>query len=152
LKSPKDRKPIFERLKTGPEEGIRHAKGEIARKTTTLEMPGRPPEVDGKELTKLRLKNGMSQAVFAQVLKRLDEDGSKLGTGPAQAVAGGVEINPGVSSKPVRSARVGGDVCEEPRITSVTTIRHWEKESQVVFGSEGTRAMMSAAISNSEDS
>ena len=68
MKSPKDRKPLFERLKTGLEEGIRHANGEITLKTTTLEMPDRPPEVDAKELTKLRLKNGMSQAVFAQVL------------------------------------------------------------------------------------
>jgi putative transcriptional regulator len=31
-------------------------------------MPDRPPEVGADELTKLRLKNGMSQAIFAQVL------------------------------------------------------------------------------------
>lgn len=36
MKSPKDRKPLFERLKTGLDEGIRHAKGEITLKTTTL--------------------------------------------------------------------------------------------------------------------
>ena len=48
---------------------MRHsANGEITLKTTTLEMPDRPPEVDAKELTKLRLKSGMSQAIFAQVL------------------------------------------------------------------------------------
>jgi putative transcriptional regulator len=68
VKSPKRRKPLFERLKTGLEEGIRHAHGEITLKTTTLEMPDRPPEVQAEEVTKLRLKNGMSQAVFAQVL------------------------------------------------------------------------------------
>jgi len=68
MKSLKDRKPLFERLKSGLEEGIRHAKGEITLKTTTLEMPDRPPEVNAEQLTKLRLKSGMSQAVFAQVL------------------------------------------------------------------------------------
>ena len=68
MKSPNGRKPLFERLKTGLEEGIRHAKGEITLKTTTLEMPGRPPDIGAEELTKLRLKNGMSQSVFAQVL------------------------------------------------------------------------------------
>ena len=31
-------------------------------------MPDRPPEIDADELTKLRLKSGMSQAVFAQLL------------------------------------------------------------------------------------
>ena len=50
------------------QEGIRHAKGEITLKTTTLEMPDRPPEIAPKEVTSLRLKSGMSQAVFARVL------------------------------------------------------------------------------------
>jgi len=68
MKSPKGRKPLFERLKTGLEEGIRHAKGEITLKTTTLEIPDRPPEVGAQELTKLRLKSGMSQAYFARML------------------------------------------------------------------------------------
>ena len=68
MKSSKDRKPLFERLKTGLEEGIRHAKGEITLKTTTLAMPDRAPEVGAEEVAKLRLKNGKSQAVFAQVL------------------------------------------------------------------------------------
>src|SRR5271163_4297386 len=68
MRSPKGRKPLFERLKAGLEEGIRHAKGEINLKTTTLEMPDRPPEVGAEELTKLRLKSGMSQAVFARLL------------------------------------------------------------------------------------
>jgi putative transcriptional regulator len=68
MKSPKGRKPLFERLKTGLEEAIRHAKGEITLKTTTLEIPDRPPEVGAKELTKVRLESGMSQAVFARML------------------------------------------------------------------------------------
>jgi putative transcriptional regulator len=68
VNSPKARKPLFERLKTGLEQGILHAKGEITLKTTTLEMPDRPPEVGAEELSKLRLKSGMSQDVFARML------------------------------------------------------------------------------------
>ena len=68
MKSPSDRKPLFERLKTGLEEAILHAKGDITLKTTTLEIPDRPPEIVAEELTTLRLKSGMSQAVFARML------------------------------------------------------------------------------------
>jgi putative transcriptional regulator len=68
MKSPKSRKPLFERLKAGLEEGIRYAKGQITLKTTILELPDRPPEVGAAELTKLRLASGMSQAVFARLL------------------------------------------------------------------------------------
>ena len=68
MRSPKGRKPLFERLKTGLEEAILHAKGEITLKTTILEMPDRPPEVGAEELTSLRLESGMSQAVFARLL------------------------------------------------------------------------------------
>jgi putative transcriptional regulator len=62
------RKPLFERLKSGLEEGIRHAKGEITLNTRTVELPDRPPEIAAKELTGLRLESGMSQAVFARML------------------------------------------------------------------------------------
>ena len=68
MRSPKGRKPLFERLKTGLEEAIRHAKGEITLKTTTLETPDRPPEVGAEELMKIRLASGMSQASFARLL------------------------------------------------------------------------------------
>src|SRR4051812_46599322 len=68
MKSSKNRKPLFERLKTGLEEGIMHARGEITLKTYTLEMPDPPPEVRADELTRFRLESGMSQAVFARVL------------------------------------------------------------------------------------
>ncbi len=68
MKSSNDRKPLFERLKGGLEEAIRHAKGEITLKTTTIEIPDRPPEVRADELTELRLGSQMSQAVFARLL------------------------------------------------------------------------------------
>jgi putative transcriptional regulator len=62
------RLPVADQIRKGLEEAIRHAKGEMTLKTTTLEMPDRPPEVGAEELSKLRLESGMSQAVFAQVL------------------------------------------------------------------------------------
>jgi putative transcriptional regulator len=68
VKSPKGRKPLFDRLKAGLEEAIRHAKGEITLKTTTLELPDSPPAVRADELSKLRIESGMSQAVFARML------------------------------------------------------------------------------------
>ncbi len=68
MKTESKRLPLAERIRKGLEEGIRHVKGEITLKTTIVESPDRPPEVTAKELINLRLKNGMSQALFAQVL------------------------------------------------------------------------------------
>jgi putative transcriptional regulator len=68
MKDKNKRLPLAERIREGLEEGIRHAKGEITLKTTTLEMPDRPPEIGARELTRLRLESGMSQAVFARLL------------------------------------------------------------------------------------
>jgi putative transcriptional regulator len=62
----KTRKPLFERLKTGLEEGIAHAKGALTLKT--VNVPDAPPEIDAKTLVALREQAEMSQAVFARVL------------------------------------------------------------------------------------
>ena len=62
----KPRKPLFERLKAGLEEGIAHAKGELTLKTVAV--PEAPPEIDAKTLVALREAAEMSQAVFAKVL------------------------------------------------------------------------------------
>lgn len=64
----RERLPVADQIRKGLEEAILHAKGEIALESTTLEMPDPPPEVGAKELTKLRLTSGMSQAVFARLL------------------------------------------------------------------------------------
>jgi hypothetical protein len=48
------RPPLAERIRKGLEEAIRHARGEIALKTTVLELPDPPPEIRPDELTKLR--------------------------------------------------------------------------------------------------
>jgi putative transcriptional regulator len=68
MKEQRKRLPVAEQIRKGLEEAIRHAKGEITLRTTTLEMPDPPPEVGAAELTKLRLASGMSQAVFARLL------------------------------------------------------------------------------------
>jgi putative transcriptional regulator len=62
----KTRKPFFERLKAGLEEGIAHAKGELTLKT--VEIPEAPPDIDAKTLVALREAAEMSQAVFAKLL------------------------------------------------------------------------------------
>ena len=62
----KTRKPIFERLKAGLEEGLAHARGELTLKT--VEVPDAPPEIDAKTLVALREEAAMSQAIFAKVL------------------------------------------------------------------------------------
>ncbi len=60
------RKPLFERLKQGLEEGIAHARGEINLRTVV--MPEEPPEIDAETLVSLRDQSAMSQAVFARLL------------------------------------------------------------------------------------
>ena len=62
----KSRKPLFERLKAGLEEGIAHARGELTLKT--VDVPEAPPEIDAPTLVALREAAQMSQAVFAKVL------------------------------------------------------------------------------------
>ncbi|MGO9466973.1 MAG: helix-turn-helix domain-containing protein [Isosphaeraceae bacterium] len=68
MQDQRKRRPVAEQIRKGLEEAIRHAKGEITLKTTTLDMPDRPPEVGAEELANLRLASGMSQAVFARML------------------------------------------------------------------------------------
>ena len=55
-------------MKTSLEEAIRHARGEITLKTTTVELPDEPPEIDAPTLVALRDQSRMSQAVFARLL------------------------------------------------------------------------------------
>src|SRR5437588_8690727 len=62
----KPRKPLFERLKAGLEDGIAHARGEPALKT--VDVPAVPPEIDAETPVALREEAAMSQAVFAKVL------------------------------------------------------------------------------------
>jgi putative transcriptional regulator len=66
VKSSGDRRPLFQRLRAGLDEGIGHARGELALRTTVL--PGRPPEIGPADLTALRVGSEMSQAVFARLL------------------------------------------------------------------------------------
>ena len=60
------RKPVAERLKAGLIEAVQSAKGELTLRT--VQVPAPPPEIAAKEVSSLRAKAGMSQAVFARVL------------------------------------------------------------------------------------
>lgn len=60
------RKSLYERLRTGLEEGIAHTKGELNLRT--VEIPQEPPEIDAAMLATLREQSDMSQAVFAGIL------------------------------------------------------------------------------------
>jgi putative transcriptional regulator len=60
------RKPLAERLKDGLTEAVQYAKGKLSLRT--VQVPDAPPEIAAKEVTSLRTKTGMSQAVFARVL------------------------------------------------------------------------------------
>ncbi len=62
------RLPVADQIRKGLEEAIRHAKGEITLKTTTLELPDRPPKLGAEDVTRIRLNNQISQAVFARLL------------------------------------------------------------------------------------
>ena len=62
------RLPIAVRIRTGLQESIGHARGEITLKTTVVELPDPPPEVRADELTRLRLDSQTPPAVFARLL------------------------------------------------------------------------------------
>jgi putative transcriptional regulator len=68
MKETAKRLPVADQIRKGLEEAVRHAKGEITLKSTTLEVPDRPPELGAKDVTRIRLNNQMSQAVFARLL------------------------------------------------------------------------------------
>lgn len=68
MKNGAKRLPVAEQIRKGLEEAVLHAKGEIALKTTSRELPDPPPEVDAEELTRLRARAGMSREVFARML------------------------------------------------------------------------------------
>jgi putative transcriptional regulator len=62
----RQRKPFFERLKAGLQEGIAHARGQLSLRT--VEIPEAPPEIDAATVVALRKAAAMSQAVFAKLL------------------------------------------------------------------------------------
>jgi putative transcriptional regulator len=62
----RDRKPLFERLKKGLNEGLAHAKGELTLRTVPIPDP--PPEIDAETLASVRAQSAMSQRVFARML------------------------------------------------------------------------------------
>jgi putative transcriptional regulator len=68
MKDISKRLPVAEQIRKGLEEAIRHARGEITLKTTTVEIPDEPPEIDAPTLVALRDQSRMTQAMFARLL------------------------------------------------------------------------------------
>lgn len=64
----KDKPGLFELLKKGLEDGIRHARGEISLRTWDVELPDPAPILKANEITTLRKSLGQSQSVFAMCL------------------------------------------------------------------------------------
>jgi putative transcriptional regulator len=60
------RKPLPERLKASLSEAVQFAEGKLDLRT--VEVPSPPPTIAARDVTSLRTKTGMSQAVFARVL------------------------------------------------------------------------------------
>jgi putative transcriptional regulator len=60
------RPSLFERLKTGLQEGIGFAREELSLRTT--EVPDRPPAFPAAKVMRLRRRLRMSQGVFARML------------------------------------------------------------------------------------
>ncbi len=57
---------VFDQIKTGLEECLAHAKGELT--LATVRVPAPPPRVDAKTIASVRRKLHMSQTVFAATL------------------------------------------------------------------------------------
>jgi putative transcriptional regulator len=57
---------VFEQIKTGLEESLAHARGELTLKTTVLPVP--PPPASAQAIASLRRRLKMSQSVFAATL------------------------------------------------------------------------------------
>ncbi len=62
----KARRPLFERLKAGLEEGIQFAQGKRKLKTTVLPSP--PPVLRAADIRRLREELELSQFAFARML------------------------------------------------------------------------------------
>jgi putative transcriptional regulator len=121
IKSYRNQRPLFERLKSSLEDANRHAKGEITLKTTTVELPDKPPEVDADDVVRIRLDNQMSQAVFARVLN--------------------------VSPKTVQSWEQGS---RKPSHASLRLIQVIRKNPQVVLQTVGMAAPVKKRVANTK--
>jgi putative transcriptional regulator len=64
--SERKRRPLFERLKLGLEDGIRYAKRELTLRSAVVPAP--PPPLTARDVADLRQQLRMSQGLFAQVL------------------------------------------------------------------------------------
>ena len=121
MKDRSKRLPVSEQIRKGLEEAIRHARGEIALKTTVLELPDPPPEVRAEELTRLRLDRRLSQADFARLLNVSTravqgwERGASTPKGAALRLIQVLRQEPAVVLRVAGMTRAAAQAGEEPR-------------------------------------
>jgi len=140
MKDQRKRLPVADRIRKGLEEAIRHAKGEITLKTTTLEFPDRPPQVGAEELTKLRLKSRMSQADFARMLNVSTKTVQSWEQGqrrPSQAALRLIQV---FRQNPACSRSLGCPLCQLPEGEQLTT-DHTSNMDQNDLNEDGIRGV-----------
>jgi putative transcriptional regulator len=100
------RPSLFERLKTGLEEGIQFAKGELNLHTT--EAVARPPTLQAGEVVQLRQQLKMSQGVFAQMLNVSTKTVQSWEQGERQPSQAALRLLQILSAKPAMVCRILG--------------------------------------------
>ena len=68
-----ERLRLFERLKTGVEEGIQHARGERTLRVTERIVPDPPQHYSAEDIRRVRDRLKLSQAGFARLLHVSDK-------------------------------------------------------------------------------
>lgn len=66
MKKRKAQMSVYDQIKSGLEDSIAHARGELS--LVTLDLPAPPPAANSKKVAAIRRKLRMSQSVFAATL------------------------------------------------------------------------------------
>ena len=137
----KRRKPLFERLQQGLEEGIAHVRGVLTLRT--VEVPEEPPEIDGETLAALRTQAAMSQAVFAKLLNVSTKTLQSWEQGVRQPSEASRRLLQVFSEEPAMLCRIVG--LPEISLTGVQTKRMASGQRKVVIVSAAARKRSSGS-------
>lgn len=123
------RKPLFERLKQGLEDGIAHVAGTMTLRT--VEVPEAAPEIDGATVAALRNQAAMSQAVFASLLNVSTKTLQSWEQGVRQPSEASRRLLQVFSEEPAVLCRIAG--LPEIRLTGVQTKRMADGHRKVII-------------------
>lgn len=144
----KRRKPLFERLQQGLEEGIAHVQGVLTLRT--VEVPEEPPEIDGGTLAALRAQAAMSQAVFAKLLNVSTKTLQSWEQGVRQPSEASRRLLQVFSEEPAMLCRIVG--LPEISLSGVQTKRMASGQRKVVIVSTASRKRSSGSKTPRNDS